>query len=173
MANSFNSASLWEKCKDFNWLAVSPVLILVLVFQSLTFFDVKFRYEIQKYVACLPYSLYMSVGISQNSKIDISDMVVLSGNFAPEHFPADIEILKLVAAKGGDTIHRTGNFYYINGDLAGDFMSHKTPFLADGASITLTNDQYWLLATSERATDSRYFGPVTSELFIGKGYALL
>jgi hypothetical protein len=162
------------RARVFPWLKTGVISVCILsIFSVFTHFDVKFRYELQQYITCLPFVAYVTVPQTFTlDDLDIGDMVFLPSHIAPELLPPAIDIMKLVAAKGGDRIARVGNDYFINDAYAASFMPDKPIFLDDGEVRVLSQDEVWLLASSAHAIDSRYFGPVSIDTLQGRGYAL-
>ena len=163
-----------SRVTEFNWKMFFLLSVCVVtMFALITANGVRFRIETQKYITCLPFTYYLSVEQSLDAgEIKKGDMVYLSANFAPDFFPKDIELLKLIGAGPGDVVSRRGETVFINQEAAGDLLAHQPSYLEDGASLIIEEGHYWLLASSPMALDSRYFGPVESELFLGRGYAL-
>jgi type IV secretory pathway protease TraF len=168
------SPLVYDRVKHYSWKKVGlAAALIILAFQTFEVSGFKLRLELQKYITCMPFTWYLTQEKAlQHDDITIGDMVYLSGDFSPEHFPQDLEILKIVAAKHGDVVSRVGEQYFINDRLAGSFLPTMTPFLFDGQTYELKTDDYWLLASSVTALDSRYFGPVSHMQFLGRGYGL-
>ena len=83
-----------------------------------------------------------------------NDIITLKYNTGNE----EIEIVKRIAATGGDTITISNNNLYINDKLIEGYTCDN----AEDTTFTLKEDQLYVLGdNADESVDSRYFGPVT------------
>src|SRR5688500_8031342 len=96
---------------------------------------------------------------------------ICTGSYADGSAP----IGKRVAARHGDTVDVTAAGIAVNGrpipntrTLRTDSDGRSLPHLTHGRYLVST-DEVWLLSThSTRSFDSRYFGPVRSDLIVNR-----
>jgi conjugative transfer signal peptidase TraF len=88
------------------------------------------------------------------------------------YLPANVPMVKQIAARSGDTICAIGEVIYINGDrvakrLATD--SQRRPLPSWTSCHRLAGDQFFPLMRNVQASfDGRYFGPVARKSILGK-----
>lgn len=96
---------------------------------------------------------------------------------AERHYlPANVPLVKRVAAEPGDTVCARGAAIFINGRL----IARRLPFDRAGRPLpwwhgcrTLRHGALFLLMTgSDASFDGRYFGPTPPDLIIGKAHPL-
>ncbi len=93
-----------------------------------------------------------------------NDIVIMEYNNGTE----DIEIVKRIAAVGGDTVSIKDGALYINGNLIDGYKCSVT----ENSEFTLEENQFYVLGdNADESIDSRYFGPVTKSSV--KGLVLL
>ena len=94
-------------------------------------------------------------------------------------YPDGTEMAKYVAAGPGDRVEITRDFrLLVNGEERARGLPHLSG-LPDaeirrrfcGVRI-LGEDEYWMLGTSFRSFDSRYWGPVRSSQIVGRAYVI-
>lgn len=163
-----------EQSKQFPWFRTGLITgVIVCSLSAVVLSGVQLRIETQKYIKCLPFDYYLTQATSlESDTLDFGDLVYLSGDFSPTHFPDNTEILKMVGAQSGDAISREGDAFFINGQLAGHLTDAYDAFVADGDTYIIPDGKVWLIASSAQAVDSRYFGPVNVAQLLGRGYAL-
>lgn len=96
---------------------------------------------------------------------------------AERHYlPANVPLVKRVAAEPGDVVCAQGATIFINGEMA----ATRLPFDRAGRPLpwwhgcrTLRHGALFLLmAGSDASFDGRYFGPTRSDLIVGKAHPL-
>lgn len=89
-----------------------------------------------------------------------------------QYLPIDIPILKPVVARPGDHICIIEGYVFINGKPVADLLARdsRDRILAPWIGCrSLIEDEFFLLSTyTTHSFDSRYFGPVTRKMIIGK-----
>ena len=163
-----------EQSKQFPWFRTGLIAgAIVCSLTAIVLSGVQLRIETQKYIKCLPFDYYLTQASSvESDTLDYGDLVYLSGDFSPQHFPDNTEILKMVGAQSGDAISRKADAFFINGQLAGYLTDAYDAFVDDGDTYVIPEGKVWLIASSAQAVDSRYFGPVNASQLLGRGYAL-
>lgn len=85
-----------------------------------------------------------------------------------------IDYIKRIIGLPGDTVTVQNNAMYVNGQkVVEPYLAPDTPifggtFLAEGQSIVLTPDTYFMMGDNRaHSSDSRDFGPVNESAFIG------
>ena len=102
-----------------------------------------------------------------------------SKNAAPI-YPDGTEMAKYVAAGPGDRVEITSDFrVLVNGVERARGLPHTGDMPLEavrkrfcGARV-LGDDEYWMLGTSFRSFDSRYWGPIRSEQIVGRAYVII
>lgn len=88
------------------------------------------------------------------------------------YLPADVPLVKPVAARAGDLVCADSGIVIINGRVAADTLlidGKGRPLPAWHGCRTLHHSEIFLLASKVRASfDSRYFGPITTDAIIGR-----
>jgi len=94
---------------------------------------------------------------------------------ARRYVPANVPLIKRIAAIGGDRVCATGLTLFVNGAAVAQRQRH------DGAGrrlpswsgcVTLRRDQYLLLMPNAASFDGRYFGPTRSMDLLGRARLL-
>ncbi len=90
-------------------------------------------------------------------------------------------LVKRVVGLPGETIQYSGGVLYVNGEeVAEDFLdeeyaaSYGDAFMSDVGPVTLGEDEYYCLGDNRpQSTDSRFYGPFTSEQIKARGAAVV
>lgn len=95
-------------------------------------------------------------------------------------YPDGTEMAKFIAAGPGDRVEITTDFrLLINGVEKARGMPHLSDMPAGEVrqrfcgERVLERDEYWMLGTSFRSFDSRYWGPIHSSQIIGRAYVII
>jgi signal peptidase I len=88
----------------------------------------------------------------------------------------DIDYIKRVLALPGETVRLTDSTFYINGErldesayLDSTVYTYGGAFLPEGVEVTVPDGHYFVAGDNRpHSSDSREFGPVPKEDFIGK-----
>lgn len=87
----------------------------------------------------------------------------------------DIDFIKRIIAKPGETIEIKNNAYYVNGTklnepyLSPDIYMFGGSFLRENQVYTVPTNEYFVSGDNRpHSSDSREFGPIAKEAFIGK-----
>ena len=119
------------------------------------------------------YYLIMNTMIRKGDYV-FSDIPVQAKKMAAkrQYLPMDVPILKPVAARPRDHICIRKGHVFINGKPVADLLERDSSdrILAPWIGCrSLFKNEYFLLSTyTTHSFDSRYFGPVTRKMIIGK-----
>lgn len=91
------------------------------------------------------------------------------------YLPLEARLLKHVAALGGDSICADGQLLFINGHVAArrlkaDWRGLPLPWWRGCGRLPA--GEFMLLGEGPRSFDARYFGPIGSDLIVGRARAL-
>lgn len=91
------------------------------------------------------------------------------------YIPANVPLIKRIAAREGDTVCALFGSIYVNGSMAARRLVHDRagrPLPWWRSCTRLRGGQYFLLMDRTDSFDSRYFGPVDEAAIIGKATPL-
>lgn len=120
-------------------------------------------------VKCLPWTYYaISLGTPNP---EVGELVAFKVLGLEPHYVDGMIFTKIVKGVPGDQVTARGDGLEVNGELYP--FSKRTltkldlPAEAFNRSYQLADGEYFLAATEPDAFDSRYYGPVSAEQFIG------
>lgn len=130
--------------------------------------------DVQKYYRCLPFEWYFV----ENGPIAEPARGDLVRFEAPEHveqFDGSFELIKIVAAVGGDSWRIEDNELYINGKRWDSLHLIQKLGLQvgdlDGQGV-IGRDEIFVLGTNPSSLDSRYWGTINVRDINGKAHAI-
>jgi conjugative transfer signal peptidase TraF len=129
--------------------------------------------------ASVPLGFYRVVHDMADRPIAVGDLVLAT---APEparrlaaergYLPANVPLVKRVAARAGDLVCADSGITVINGRVAADTLlidGQGRPLPAWRGCRILRQGEIFLLVENVRASfDGRYFGPITTDAIIGR-----
>lgn len=122
--------------------------------------------------ACMPSLVYLwKPGMPQEPKIGDYVLARMPKSGLPVGAREGDRIVKRVAALAGDTVKVRGTELWINGKHADRlWLAKSLPGKSPGdfdAEYTLKDGQMFLMGTTKESFDSRYWGVVNREAFLG------
>jgi conjugal transfer pilin signal peptidase TrbI len=128
---------------------------------------------------CLRYSVFLVD--SHDLRIGRGDYVAFVSRHMAPFYPDGIRVVKIVTAVAGDHVVVDANGVSINGTRSGELL-HVQPgqrlWRMGQRAVDFARDErvpahrWWVMGTSPRSFDARYWGYITDEQIIGRARPL-
>ena len=121
---------------------------------------------------CLPFTLYvMRLRVERPPERGEYVVAAMPESGLPIGARPGMRIVKVVAAEPGDHVRIAGTELFINGFHRDRlWLAKSLPGKRPGdfdVDLTLGDDQYFLLGSTQESFDSRYWGPVGYDAIVG------
>jgi len=167
--------------KKESWLKFSTkaVIVLSIMFAIATLFFTRFTFaaDPQK-VRCIPSHSFYLVD-KYDTKVVRDGLFAFRSKDLNPIYEKGTKMVKFLRALPGDTVEiNENNQIFINNQLYATGLMWAQEKLGQPDSYfqgkkTLKQNQYWVLGTSEKSFDSRYWGAIRHEDIIGRVYPIL
>ncbi len=158
------------------FIVVFPVIALPIADWWWGYFAKHFSIGVaQKVTYCLPWRLFfITKHFSPDEMIGRGDIVTFTGDHRmPEAFRKH-NIVKMVLGVPGDEIRIADRKVFVNGEYFDRlWLLEGENIEIPEKTILLGENEYFLVGTTRESFDSRYFGPVRRDSFIGRAIPLM
>lgn len=165
------------KKEPWSHFLTKAATVLLIIFIAGYYFASRYKIGIDSQVVkCIPgYSVYLID--KRDTELKRGKTFVFSAKGLQPFYEDGTEMVKYLRGEPGDhvKIDDYGNIY-VNKQMMGYGLTHAEALGQSMDSfvgeLTLPDNGYWFMGTSNQSFDSRYWGTVQSEQIIGRAYPL-